>query len=62
VEFIIIYLSLYVYVAVLGQLAKAGVFVVGQADGECAHGSVLRNWRGVWIFNAGNAAPLAANP
>jgi hypothetical protein len=22
---------------VLGQLAQAGVFVIGQADGECAH-------------------------
>ena len=30
-------------VAVLGQLAQAGVFVVGQADGEYAHGSVARN-------------------
>ena len=28
-------------IAVLGQLAKAGVFIVGQADGKCAHGEWL---------------------
>ena len=40
--------------AVLGELAEAGVFVVGEANGEGAHdGMSLENWRGVWIFRLG---------
>ena len=39
--------------AVFRELTETGVFVVGKADGECAHDMCFKNWEGVWIFISG---------